>query len=196
MKRMLQRYEDLLRERAVPLGMISRADAPHLRARHIDDSLRAAAAFRNRDARAHDIGSGAGLPGLVLAIALPDREFTVIEPRARRAAFLELAVERLELPNVEVAATPVAEVARRIRAEEAPPADVATARAFAPLARAWPAARALLRPGGRLVYFAGEGMQDPRGEAERVGGGEAAVELLLDSPAPLVIMTLSDPGRP
>ena len=187
---LLQRYEDLLRERAVPLGMISRADAPLLRPRHIDDSLRAMDAFREGDARAYDIGSGAGLPGLVLAIALPDRRFTLIEPRARRAAFLELAVERLELPNVEVVAAPVEEVARRVRAGDLPSADLATARAFAPLERAWPAARSLLGPGGRLVYFAGEGMQDPRGEAERVGGGEATVELLLDSPAPLVIMTL------
>ena len=170
--------------------MISRADAPFLRSRHIDDSLRAVAAFREGDSHAYDIGSGAGLPGLVLAIALPDRRFTLIEPRARRAAFLELAVERLELPNVEVAVAPVEEVARRVRAGDAPSADVATARAFAPLERAWPAARSLLRPGGRLVYFAGEGLRDPLREAERVGGGEATVKLVLDSPAPLVIMTL------
>jgi len=176
-------FAELLRERAVPAGFVAASDLPRLEERHVLDSLRAGQAFTPSDATAYDLGSGAGLPGIPLAVAIPGCRFVLCEPHRLRAAFLELAVERLGLRNVDV---------RAGRAEELPPgADVITARAFAPLARAWDATRDLLRPGGRLVYFAGAGLEDPEGEARRLAGDEAEVTLtgLLATSPPLVMMT-------
>ncbi|MGH2545656.1 MAG: 16S rRNA (guanine(527)-N(7))-methyltransferase RsmG [Actinomycetota bacterium] len=180
----LASYVELLRDRAIALGLVADSDHDLLWERHIEDCLRATAAFRPEDRVAYDLGSGAGLPGIVLACALPDRRFRLVEPRRRAAAFLELAVERLRLENVEVLIT---------RAEELDePADVVTARAFAPLDRSWAAAWRLLRPGGRLVHFSGEGMPDPAAHARTIASPEppAEVELIerVDSGAPLVIM--------
>src|SRR5436305_7348770 len=91
--------ERLLQRIAIPRGMIATADAPRLWERHILDALRGAPELPAA-ASVADIGSGAGLPGLPLAIAEPTASFVLIEPRAGRAAFLEAAVEELELSNV------------------------------------------------------------------------------------------------
>lgn len=181
----LASYASLLHERAIPMGLVAQSDRERLWERHIEDCLRATAVFRPEDRVGYDLGSGAGLPGIVLACALPDRTFRLVEPRRRAAAFLELAVERLSLANVEIL------IARAEDLEE--PADIVTARAFAPLARAWAAAWRLLGPGGRLVYFAGEGMTDPAARARSMISPEppAEVEVIerVDSGAPLVIMS-------
>jgi 16S rRNA (guanine527-N7)-methyltransferase len=181
----LQAYANLLAERALHLGLVAESDRDRLWPRHIEDSLRATEAFRDSDRVAYDLGSGAGLPGIVLACALPDRRFLLVEPRRRAVAFLELAVERLALENVEILST---------RAEDlGGPVDVVTTRAFAPLDRAWSSAFRLLRPGGRLVYFAGEEMEDPATRARGIERPEppAEVELVerVDSGPPLVIMS-------
>jgi 16S rRNA (guanine527-N7)-methyltransferase len=142
----LIRFEELLVERAVPLGAVSRSDASRIRERHILDSLRAVPVVEGADLAA-DLGSGAGLPGVVVAIAIPRLSMLLVERRPRRAALLELAVEELGVSNATVFAGPVAEMPGRV--------DVALARAFAPLDEAWAQARGILRAGGRLVYFAG-----------------------------------------
>jgi 16S rRNA (guanine527-N7)-methyltransferase len=176
-------FAALLRDKAVPAGLIAESDLPRLVDRHILDSLRAIPAFSKEEGLAYDLGSGAGLPGIPLAVVRPRWRFVLCDSSRRRVAFLELAVQHLGLANAEVTAT---------RAEELPAgADVVTSRAFAPLSRLWPVARALLRPGGRVVYFAGAGLADPSAEAARVAGGEAEVAeigLLASSP-PLVMMT-------
>ena len=97
----LERFEALLTERAIPSGFIAAADAPRVRERHIWDSLRAAAVIRLDEDTAYDLGSGAGLPGLVVAIACPWLEITLVEARRPRVAFLELALERLTLTNAQ-----------------------------------------------------------------------------------------------
>jgi 16S rRNA (guanine527-N7)-methyltransferase len=145
--------EALLRERAVPAGMIAASDADRLRDRHILDCLRAAAVVEATDQSAIDLGSGAGLPGLVVAIGVPRLTVTLVESRRRRAAFCELAAERLGLLNVRVLADRIENVTEE--------ADVCFARALAPLAEAWRLAEALLRQGGRLVYFAGRDARGP-----------------------------------
>jgi 16S rRNA (guanine527-N7)-methyltransferase len=172
-----------LRDRAIPIGLVAESDRERLWERHIEDCLRATFAFRPEDRIAYDLGSGAGLPGIVLACALPDRRFRLVEPRRRAIAFLELVLERLGLENVEIV---------RSRADEVDePADVVTARAFAPPDRAWAAARRLLRPGGRLVYFAGARLKDPEALARALPEPPAEVEVIGDvaSVAPLVIMS-------
>lgn len=179
-------YMTLLSQKAVPLGLISQADLPRLYERHILDSLRAAALFTQEDRIAFDLGSGAGLPGIVLAISMPRCSFALIEPRRIRVGFLELALDSLGLPNVEVVPVPAEEVpAARL-------ADVITARAFAPLVRTWRSASRLLRPSGRLIYFAGKSLVDPLSAAEEAARSgspaEVRTERVLARSPPLVIM--------
>ncbi|HET6770291.1 MAG TPA: 16S rRNA (guanine(527)-N(7))-methyltransferase RsmG [Actinomycetota bacterium] len=182
--RLIRRYETLLLERAIPMGLVARSDSDRLYERHILDSLRAAPLFRPSDRRAYDLGSGAGLPGISLAIVLPRCRFTLAESRSKRSAFLELAVERLGLSNVDVHAG---------SADTLPAgADIVTARAFAPLERTWPLAAGLLRVGGKLIYFAGKRIRDPEGMARAAAGPsrQVSIEKVLESMAPLVMMTL------
>jgi len=174
-------FERLLLDRAVPLGLVARRDAPSVRDRHILDSLRAVLALRPTYVDAYDVGSGAGLPGIVVAIARPSLRVGLVEARSRRAGFLELAVERLELPNVAVLANPVVQLGEAV--------DVCLARALAPLSEAWKMARDLLRPGGRLVYFAGEGFRRPDPMPPDASSFRLLQTPVLASSGPLVIMT-------
>jgi 16S rRNA (guanine(527)-N(7))-methyltransferase RsmG len=174
-------FERLLAERAVPLGAVARPDVARIRERHILDSLRAAPLVRGAE-RVYDLGSGAGLPGIVVAIALPQVRMVLVDRRASRAAFLELAIEELALPNARVFAGPVEEVAAR--------ADACLARAFAPLQRSWEAAERVLGPGGRLVYFGGRELGE-EGSIDVPAGAvlEAVIRTpVLESAGPLVIM--------
>ena len=172
-------FERLLRDRAVPLGMIARSDRDRMMRRHVIDCLRAAVLVRPEDREALDLGSGAGLPGLVMAIACPHLHVGLVEARRRRAAFLELAAHELGLPNVAI-------LVRRAESLEAG-ADLATARALAPLDRAWALAEPLLRPGGRLLHFSGPlaGSPAPPPRASEV---QVVAEFLIDSPGPIVII--------
>jgi 16S rRNA (guanine(527)-N(7))-methyltransferase RsmG len=180
----LLEYAELLKGRGIQLGLVAEGDADRLYLRHLRDSLRAARFIERGDRLAYDLGSGAGLPGLVLAIAVPSCSFVLIESRRQAAAFLEWAVQRLQLRNAAVAL-------RRAEGVEGG-ADLATARAFAPLDRAWEAAAPLLRPGGRLIYFAGRGLRDPEASASSLTRPERAASVRVDSvvenAAPLVIM--------
>ena len=175
----LIRYEDLLARRAVPLGAVARSDATRIRERHILDCLRAAPVVHEVDV-ACDLGSGAGLPGIVVAVAEPAVQVLLVESRAKRAAFLEFAVLELGLSNVDVVVGRAEEVRREV--------DACFARAFAPLPLAWSVARGILRPGGRLVYFAGAELRDP--VVPEGAALEAVVRTaVLESAGPLVIMT-------
>ena len=100
-----------------------------------------------------DLGSGAGLPGLPLAIAEPARRFVLVEPRKRRAAFLEWAIAELGLTNARVEAI----AAEQFRTS----VPLCTARALAPMEACWRLASPVLEQGGRLLYFAGAGWKPP-----------------------------------
>src|SRR5207245_2100765 len=89
----------------------------------------------------------AGLPGIPLAIARPDCRITLIESRSRRAAFLELVVDELRLPNVRV-------VLARAEASGCT-GKIAVTRALATADKAWQICRSLLAPEGFVLYFAG-----------------------------------------
>jgi 16S rRNA (guanine527-N7)-methyltransferase len=140
-------YERLLVSQGAPMGLISPGDVARVRERHILDSLRAAALIGSERATAYDLGSGGGLPGIVLAIARPNLVVTLVEVRRNRAAFLQMAIEELALEGTQVHAR---------RAETLrDPARWCFARAFAPAAAAWAAAAPILEPGGGLIYWAG-----------------------------------------
>lgn len=175
----LVRFEALIRERGIPLGLVSSGDADRIMERHVLDSLRAAVAVEAGDASAYDLGAGGGLPGLVVAIARPRLAVRLVEARRRRAAFLELAVEELGVVNAAVIPGRVEEL------EE--PVDLCFARALASPAESWSLARGLLRAGGRLVYFAGAHFDLPD---ELPGAREIRVleTAVLESTGPLVIM--------
>jgi 16S rRNA (guanine527-N7)-methyltransferase len=175
----LEAFESLIRERAIPLGMVATADSGRLRQRHLLDSLRAAAAVLDTDRTAYDLGSGAGLPGVVVAIACPDLQMALVESRRPRAAFLQLVVDRLGLANTTVRNERVETLSEKV--------DLCFSRAYARVGVAWRAADRLLVPGGRLVYFAGE-------RFDRSELPEDAVSTLVTTSAlarsgPLVIMS-------
>jgi 16S rRNA (guanine527-N7)-methyltransferase len=151
----------MLTVRAVPLGFIAPGDAGSMWDRHVVDSLRGAVCLAPDALTIADIGSGAGLPGIPLALARPDCMFTLVEPRARRAAFLELVAAELGLPNVEVSATSADRVERT-------GFDVCLARAVADPARSWALASRLLAPDGVLIYWAGRSWKEPVGRVRGV----------------------------
>jgi 16S rRNA (guanine527-N7)-methyltransferase len=131
---------------------------------HIADSLAGLEVDAVREAgRIVDLGSGAGLPGLVLAIARPEAEVVLVESVGKKCAWLERTVERLGLENVRVACA---------RAEEldAAPFDVVTARALAALPVLCEYAAPLLREGGALVAW--KGAVDAREAADGLHAAE------------------------
>jgi 16S rRNA (guanine527-N7)-methyltransferase len=171
-------YEDLLLNHAVPRGIVAASDSAHLRARHIFDSLRAVPHITLEAERIVDLGSGAGFPGLPVAVARPGLEVTLTEPRQARAAFLELVVETLHLGNVHVFPRPAEELS--------PDFHVCLARGFGDASRTWGVARNLLLPDGTLIYWAGRSFEagDVPSDVQVRGMGEATLE----SGGPIVIM--------
>ena len=122
-----------------------------------------------------DLGSGAGLPGIPLALARPDLSVVLVEPLARRVDWLREVVEDLGLP-VEVERGRAEESGVRARWEGA---DVVTARAVAPLARLAGWALPLLRTGGALLALKGASAADEvardAAAVRRLGGGRPRV---------------------
>jgi 16S rRNA (guanine527-N7)-methyltransferase len=146
----LREYAVLLREVAVPRKMMARSDSPRIWRRHVLDGLRGARLIPPHARVAYDLGSGAGIPGVPVAIARPDLVVALTEPRQDRAAFLELAIERLGLDRVTVHAGRAEELASR-------KADVCLARAFRGPGKSWEVADQLLTTAGALLYWAGRG---------------------------------------
>ncbi|HWM00570.1 MAG TPA: 16S rRNA (guanine(527)-N(7))-methyltransferase RsmG [Nocardioidaceae bacterium] len=143
----LQRYADLLADAGVVRGLIGPREVPRLWERHLLNCAQIAPAF-DRDARVCDLGSGAGLPGVVLALARPDLDLTLLEPLLRRTTFLAEVVEELALPNVRV-------VRGRAEGHVGAGFDAVTARAVAPLDRLARWALPMCRPGGILLAMKG-----------------------------------------
>ena len=141
-----RRFTEALGRHGEERGLIGPLEPPRLWSRHILNSAVIAPLFHGR---VGDVGSGAGLPGLVLAIARPDVEWVLIEPMERRVAWLSEQVEALELENVEVL---------RARAEDwkrGPVLDAVTARAVSALRTLVPITAPLVRNGGELILLKG-----------------------------------------
>lgn len=154
-----RRFTDALARHGEELGLIGPLELPRLWTRHILNSALVAPLLK--PGRVGDVGSGAGLPGLVLAIMRPDVAFTLIEPMERRVAWLEGQAAELELENVDVV---------RARAEEAKlkgALDQVTARAVSALRTLIPITAPLLRPGGELVLMKGAGVDGEIAAAEK-----------------------------
>jgi 16S rRNA (guanine527-N7)-methyltransferase len=175
----LARFGSALASRGLELGVVAASDASVILERHVLDSLRGVRAVRSVDRSAYDLGSGGGLPGVPIAIALPELRVTLVEARRLRAAWLELIVEDLSLPNASVSHFRIEELTE--------PVDVCFARALGPPDRSWAAARPLLRPGGRLAYFAGAGF-DPSAFDDPSAELHILDEPDLESGGPVVII--------
>jgi 16S rRNA (guanine527-N7)-methyltransferase len=167
-----ERYAALLADQGVLRGLIGPREIARLWDRHlINCALLGHAIVRGADVC--DIGSGAGLPGLVLALSRPDLRVTLVEPLLRRTTFLEEAVATLELGNVEVV---------RARAEELHGVrqfSVVTSRAVAPLPRLLIWSMPLVREGGALIAMKGSSVADEVADARvtlrKVGAGTVDV---------------------
>lgn len=167
----LSEYEDLIRSWAGRLDLVSPGDLDRLHERHIADCLRALALVLDApEGPCIDVGSGAGLPGVPLAIA-SGRPWRLLEPRSKRAAFLDEVVRTLEL-DCEVVRLTAEAAARDPRFTRAH--VVATARALAPPRAAFELLTPLVAPGGCAVVFHGPDAELPAG-AERSAPGLATI---------------------
>lgn len=139
----LRTFATLLLRWTQRINLISRNDQAHVWERHVLDSLRLIPFLPSGTERAIDLGSGAGLPGLVLAIATGIR-FDLVESDRRKAAFLTEAAS--------VTQAPVSIHCARIESLTLAPAPVVTARALAPLPVLLGLAAPLLAPGGTMLF--------------------------------------------
>lgn len=152
-------YTRNLAENGETLGLIGPLELPRLWTRHVLNS--AVLAPLLRPGRVGDVGSGAGLPGIVLAIARPDVQLVLIEPMERRVAWLEQQADVLGLENVEVI---------RSRAEDVMlyrALDQVTARAVSALRTLIPLTARLVREGGELLLLKGAGAEREIEAAEK-----------------------------
>ena len=167
-----ERYAELLASQGVIRGLIGPRETPRLWERHLLNCA-VLGELLPRDSTVCDIGSGAGLPGVVLAIARPDLTVTLVEPLLRRTTFLEEAVEALGLDQVEVVRARAEELHGRRRF------DVVTSRAVAPLPKLARWSLPLTRPGGTVVAMKGASAQaevdDARRELRKLGAGPVSV---------------------
>ncbi|WIE75679.1 16S rRNA (guanine(527)-N(7))-methyltransferase RsmG [Curtobacterium sp. MCSS17_007] len=152
--------EDLAR-RGEELGLIGPLELPRLWTRHILNSA-LLAPLLEADGRVADVGSGAGLPGLVLAVARPDVSFTLIEPMERRCDWLNSESERLGLENVTVLRGRAEDVADEVVV------DQVTARAVSALSKLIPLTVPLVRSGGQLILMKGARVGEEIEKARKV----------------------------
>jgi 16S rRNA (guanine527-N7)-methyltransferase len=164
-------FAALLATRGVERGLLGPREVPRIWDRHLLNCAVVAELIEPRRGTLLDLGSGAGLPGLVLAMLLPGTAVTLLEPMERRCRFLTEAVTELELANVSVL---------RGRAEDVTVRnDVVTARAVAPLPRLAELAIGLVRPGGMVLAIKGRTAQEELTAAgpvlRRIGARDAQV---------------------
>jgi len=173
-----EKYHDLLATDGSTRGFIGPREVPRLWDRHLINCA-VITEVMDQGATVVDVGSGAGLPGIPVAIARPDLKITLIEPLLKRSVFLQEVVDALELDNVTVI---------RGRAEEGPVkkavagADIVTSRAVAPLGKLAKWSLPLVRRGGEMIAMKGESVHEElardAADIKKAGGGKATVEVV------------------
>jgi 16S rRNA (guanine527-N7)-methyltransferase len=182
-----ERYAQLLTGPGVERGLVGPAEAGRIWDRHLFNCA-VVAELVPRQCLLADLGSGAGLPGIVLALLRPEVDVILVEPMARRVAFLTECVQDLGLPRVEVVRGRAEDLAGVISA------DIVTSRAVAPLGKLAGWAVGLCRPGGTVLAIKGasarEEIERSRAELRRLGINDLAVlqvgSDMVDPPATVV----------
>ena len=191
-----KRYVEHLATSGTERGLIGPREIPRLWSRHVLNCAVIESAIA-MDSHVADVGSGAGLPGLCLAIARPDLELTLIEPLERRVIWLQEVVDDLGLDNVTI---------MRTRAELAVglvDADVVTARAVSALTNLAGLTIPLLNGKGEVVAIKGRSAAEEIEKAKKVirklGGVETSVVVcgqeLLEEPTTVVRIIVNKPGK-
>lgn len=191
-----ERYAALLADAGVTRGLIGPREVPRLWQRHLLNCALLGDAVPEGCTVA-DVGSGAGLPGVVLALLRPDLRVTLVEPLLRRTAFLEEVVAELGLSGVEVV---------RARAEDLHGQrrfGIVTARAVAPLERLGRWCLPLVEPGGALVAMKGRSAEEEvaaaRSALRRLGATSVSVHELtaegVETPTTVVRVETDATGR-
>ena len=182
-----ERYVGHLATTGTEWGLLGPREVPRLWERHVLNCA-VVAELLPEGALVADVGSGAGLPGLCLALARPDCRFTLIEPLERRVTWLEMVVADLGLTNVEVVRARSEQVADEVQV------DVVTARAVSALKTLLPLTMPLLRSTGELLAIKGRSAADEITAAQKplrkYGGGDPEIvtvgEGLLPEPTTVV----------
>jgi len=155
------------------------------------DSLRALPCAQLGEGRTLvDMGSGAGLPGIPLAVALPKAMIVLVEPKRRRVAFLELVVQELDLRNAEVAAGTMAEFGERRRE-----VDACLARAFGSPSTSWVEGARVLRRGGRVLYYAGRSWSEASSDLPPGVRAQICAPSRGPVSGPIVALSETDPNQ-
>ena len=193
-----QRYAEILAGAGVERGVLGPREVDRLWDRHILNSAAIAEMLGAND-RIADIGSGAGLPGIPLALARPDLRLTLIEPLLRRSEFLREVVDDLGLEITIVRGRAEDRAVRQQVGEM----DAVVSRAVASLDKLTKWSMPLLRPDGRMVAIKGERAEEEISEHRRVMASLGAVDVrvmrcgadYLDPPATAVVARRSSPIR-
>jgi 16S rRNA (guanine527-N7)-methyltransferase len=187
----IRRYAELLGTEGVLRGLIGPREVPRLWDRHLLNCM-LLAPLLPEGASVVDLGSGAGLPGLVVALARPDLSVTLVEPLLRRTTFLDEMVALLEPGNVEVV---------RARAEQLPPGrrfDVVTARALAPLPRLLGWALPLVTARGCVLAMKGSSaraeVEAAREELRSWSAEAEVIDLVADGTSPTTVVRVAGAG--
>lgn len=181
----LETYAALLATWTRRINLVSRADHAHLWRRHIEDSLRLLPHVPPGISHAIDLGSGAGLPGLVLAIA-SGVPFHLVESDRRKAAFLREAARVTEAP--------VTVHAERIETVDLVPAPLITARALAPLPELLTLATPLLAKHGTMLFLKGARAAEELEAARATHRFEVRMEG--EAASPILVITLAAAPAP
>lgn len=168
-------YHDLLATDGSTRGFIGPKEIPILWNRHILNCAVISEAI-GEYLRVADIGSGAGLPGIPLALVRPDLEIWLIEPLLKRSVFLGEVIQQLQLDNVTVIRGRAEDKAVR---KELGLVDVATSRAVAPLGKLAGWSLPLVKKGGAMIAMKGasvtEELTRDKAAIKKAGGGHAEI---------------------
>jgi 16S rRNA (guanine527-N7)-methyltransferase len=186
----VEQYGEILAGAGIERGLIGPSEVDRLWERHLLNSAAMAELLEVGELVA-DIGSGAGLPGIPLAVARPDLKITLIEPLLRRSEFLREVIEELAL-DITVIRGRAEDKAVRSEAGEM---DVVVSRAVAPLDKLSRWCMPLLRAGGRMLALKGERAMDEVNEHQRTLSSLGATEVrvvrcgveFLNPPATVVV---------
>jgi 16S rRNA (guanine527-N7)-methyltransferase len=170
-----QAYVARLASDGVVRGLIGPRERDRLWERHLLNCATLAPLIPH-GSRVADLGSGAGLPGIVLALARPDLQIDLVEPLERRTIFLTDVLEELSLPGCRVVRARAESLSRQ--PGHAASYDVVTARALAPLDRLLQWAAPLVRPSGQLLALKGASVADEVRSASRQLMAWTEVEVL------------------